>query len=1173
MKSIAYLMVVLVAAVPELTAAEGTVYFADPNLKAAVEKALGISDPNAAEMLALTELNADANGIVELTGIEYATGLQELDLNGNQIGDICPLAGLTNLERLWLRCNKIGDVAPLSGLAKLTWLDLRNNCIAHITPLSGLNLALLFLGCNQISDISVLSGLKELSLMDLSGNKVSDVSALSRLTDLADLWLEHNQVSDISALSGLTKLECLSLDDNQISDISALAPMTEMFWLTLRNNQITDISALSGMTKLFGLDLGYNRIVDVRPLSGVWNPHSLYLSGNQISDVSGLPLNVFQLLLADNQISDVSGLLSFPNLLELDLRGNPLSEEALNTHIPLIAENCWNCVYYNPDPPSKYHELWIWSTGCGTVKPGPGYYTYRYYPYPHIPPRVVDIQAVAECNHRFVSWAGTAVDAGRVADPGSATTTVTVDGNYTLWANFEAEPVPSFNCGENQYQMWGYVKDWNCKALKGVEIRLIKKEPTTTRDYAEWVGYTDSEGHYVTDCIEADWSYMAGYDYVKAALDNSIVAVLDYSDGDKIVSKVHSACETSGLCRKDLIFGVGLNAQKERDGAVVFRQIHAAWQAAIEDFGYNRGKIRAYISADDKTNDECWGLPCFIAPPYKWPLCDLIGADGVVYFPLNQFQDVQVWHEYGHAIHYELYGCSDFKSCPCSDWELAEGWANYFRAIKDVGRYDHETESNRGFVFSTTPFADVLIDVADGGPEDMDNDPLDGRAIDGKTKIWITLRGSEPKNAREFYQDFTSRHGYDNELCQIYRMNYQFVPGYELPECGLGQRALSFGGQIILEPETVQSMIDSTVSEATFHVGWEGSNLDLTLKTPGGISIDAAYALANDITFVEGDTFEYYVIEDPEPGVWEMKIAAVDVPPEGETYTAAVYLTTDLILLSETDKEIYVPGEAISLKASVDYNDILLTGADIQVEITKPDYGMDVVQLYDDSLHNDSNSSDGIYGNAYLDTSQEGTYTIKFVAIGASSQPFYREISTDVYVLSLPDLTPIMLAANGGPAEGQITLTATILNDGTKDANDILVEFYDVNDVNMTEIGGSQTVDYLEPSQAKQVSIIWDAPDGIHNVFVVVDPLDDISEEDEGNNYLNRTLCAGLRPAGDVNSDCFVDLLDIDELAKNWLTSCPEPAWCQCLDIDGSTWIDFVDFALIAEHWLEDSTP
>jgi hypothetical protein len=49
----------------------------------------------------------------------------------------------------------------------------------------------------------------------------------------------------------------------------------------------------------------------------------------------------------------------------------------------------------------------------------------------------VSIVANADEHYHFVGWTGTAVDAGKVADPGSASTNVIMEGDYTLIANFE----------------------------------------------------------------------------------------------------------------------------------------------------------------------------------------------------------------------------------------------------------------------------------------------------------------------------------------------------------------------------------------------------------------------------------------------------------------------------------------------------------------------------------------------------------------------------------------------------------------------------------------------------------------------------------------------------------------------------------------------------------------
>ncbi|OHB64105.1 MAG: hypothetical protein A2168_03525 [Planctomycetes bacterium RBG_13_50_24] len=77
-----------------------------------------------------------------------------------------------------------------------------------------------------------------------------------------------------------------------------------------------------------------------------------------------------------------------------------------------------------------YRSLTISSTDGGQVGiPGEDVFNYT-------PGTVVNLQADAQDDYHFMYWTGSAVDAGRVADPNSAKTNVTVDAHYTLVANF-----------------------------------------------------------------------------------------------------------------------------------------------------------------------------------------------------------------------------------------------------------------------------------------------------------------------------------------------------------------------------------------------------------------------------------------------------------------------------------------------------------------------------------------------------------------------------------------------------------------------------------------------------------------------------------------------------------------------------------------------------------------
>ena len=345
-----------------------------------------ISDISAVSGLTnLTNLRLYNNQISDISAVSGLTNLTGLELYNNQISDISAVSGLTNLIELWLGINQISDISSVSGLTNLNELHLQNNQISDISAVSGLtNLNDLRLYSNQISDISAISGLTNLTYLHLGNNQNSDISAVSGLTNLTSLHLANNQISDISAVSGLTNLTGLYLGNNQISDISAVSGLTNLTELWLCNNQISNISAVSGLTNLTGLWLHINQISDISAVSGLTNLTELWLGNNQISDISAVSglTNLTILYLYNNQISDISAVSGLTNLsmlaldeneisdiyalventglglgdtlyLEYQGEANPLSQEALNVHIPILLSRGFDIFTY-PSIPNNY---------------------------------------------------------------------------------------------------------------------------------------------------------------------------------------------------------------------------------------------------------------------------------------------------------------------------------------------------------------------------------------------------------------------------------------------------------------------------------------------------------------------------------------------------------------------------------------------------------------------------------------------------------------------------------------------------------------------------------------------------------------------------------------------------------------------------------------------------
>lgn len=189
--------------------------FADPALTKLIQAAL---EPGG-DLLTITRLEGDGQGLYSLEGIESLRNLENLSLQDNSIEDLTPLAGLLRLRKLDLRNNQVSNLEPLAGLANLRNLDLRGNRVTNITPLRGMvGLSKLNLRDNMVSDLSPLAGLRTLKELNLRGNLLSDITPLAGLEALLDLNIRENRIADIGPLENLPLTTRLYLEKNPIVD-------------------------------------------------------------------------------------------------------------------------------------------------------------------------------------------------------------------------------------------------------------------------------------------------------------------------------------------------------------------------------------------------------------------------------------------------------------------------------------------------------------------------------------------------------------------------------------------------------------------------------------------------------------------------------------------------------------------------------------------------------------------------------------------------------------------------------------------------------------------------------------------------------------------------------------------------------------------------------------------
>jgi hypothetical protein len=91
------------------------------------------------------------------------------------------------------------------------------------------------------------------------------------------------------------------------------------------------------------------------------------------------------------------------------------------------------------------------------------------------------------------------------------------------------------------------------------------------------------------------------------------------------------------------------------------------------------------------------------------------------------------------------------------------------------------------------------------------------------------------------------------------------------------------------QTRALNATIGADQNTANFASGWQGSEVDMTLKAPDGRLITPAVAANDpDIYHSKGATHELYRINYPQAGQWSVEVYGKDLPPGGEEITVQV---------------------------------------------------------------------------------------------------------------------------------------------------------------------------------------------------------------------------------------------------------------------------------------------
>jgi Leucine-rich repeat (LRR) protein len=194
--------------------------------------------------------------------------------------------------------------------------------------------------------LSVVGRSELLRELDLSHNAISEIqsgafddfSALERLI-LQDNFLRALNESNFRSLPALTTLD---ISSNLLAyvDVRAFARLPSLLRLSLRDNCLISVLLVLPITALHSLNLSHNRINGFPQLVGISAITALDISYNGIGDLTQIEIvrnvgpkivkSISALNVAGNQLRHPNQLLSFVNLVELNLADNRAIEYGEN---------------------------------------------------------------------------------------------------------------------------------------------------------------------------------------------------------------------------------------------------------------------------------------------------------------------------------------------------------------------------------------------------------------------------------------------------------------------------------------------------------------------------------------------------------------------------------------------------------------------------------------------------------------------------------------------------------------------------------------------------------------------------------------------------------------------------------------------------------------------------
>jgi triacylglycerol esterase/lipase EstA (alpha/beta hydrolase family) len=282
----------------------------------------------------------------------------------------------------------------------------------------------------------------------------------------------------------------------------------------------------------------------------------------------------------------------------------------------------------------------------------------------------------------------------------------------------------------------------------------------------------------------------------------------------------------------------------------------------------------------------------------------------------------------------------------------------------------------------------------------------------------------------------------------------------------------------------------------------------LSRFTPLGVPITAADTSSTIHHMGEGGSgHDGFIIGNPAPGTWTIH---VDCTASGASQrTAAIVgVTSSYAATMWGASDVVIPGDSVTVRGTLLLAATPQTGVTWTCKAILPDSSSGTVVLFDDGVHGDSLSGDGIYGARVGTSAGTGTYWIVGRAsVGASGEfgarmAFIARQPHDLYI----GVGDLQMIKNVAGVSDSVLLLVTVRNADVDAAFDVGVS---VSDKRFGVVMYDGEID-IPANGATVISVPWrvDIPD-THTVEVVISPYVFEYESNYDNNVLERQVVLG----------------------------------------------------------------